>query len=65
MSILITSLCPGKTVKELGIKGFQIWSCDESYFYWIYADKKTCLLIEGEMTSPMMKGILPSSVHVI
>ena len=64
MSILITSLCQGKTVKELGIKGFQMWNCDESYFYWTYTDKVTCLLIGGEMKSPMMKGILQSLVHV-
>tara|TARA_B100000900_G_C20463452_1_gene668279 strand:- start:397 stop:672 length:276 start_codon:yes stop_codon:yes gene_type:complete len=50
MSILVISPCPEYTVKELGIKNWPIWTCQESSFDWTYVDKETCLLIEGEAT---------------
>tara|TARA_Y100000589_G_C26931831_1_gene538660 strand:+ start:473 stop:748 length:276 start_codon:yes stop_codon:yes gene_type:complete len=50
MSILITSPCPENIFKELGIKSWPIWTCDESFFDWTYENKETCLLIEGKVT---------------
>ena len=50
MSILVTSPCPESTVRELGIKNWPTWTCDVSSFDWVYEDKETCLLLEGEVT---------------
>tara|TARA_Y100000589_G_scaffold176180_1_gene167131 strand:+ start:626 stop:901 length:276 start_codon:yes stop_codon:yes gene_type:complete len=50
MSILVTSPCPEKKVKELGIKNWPIWTCEASSFDWSYIEKETCLLLEGEVT---------------
>ena len=50
MSILVTSPCPENVIEKLGIKSLSIWNCDESSFDWTYDNKKTCLLIEGEVT---------------
>ncbi len=37
-------------MKELGIKGWPIWTCEAIKFDWTYEDKETWLLIEGEVT---------------
>jgi len=50
MSILITSPCPESKIEELGIKNWPVWTCDVSSFSWIYDEKETCLLLEGEVT---------------
>ena len=50
MSISVTSPCPDRTVNELGIKNWPIWTCEASSFDWTYDDQETCLLIEGEVT---------------
>ena len=50
MPIIVTSPCPKYKVDELGIKKWPIWTCDASSFEWIYNDKETCLLLEGEVT---------------
>ena len=49
MSILVISPCPDSTFKELGIRNWPIWTCEESSFDWTYEDKETCFLIEGEV----------------
>ncbi len=58
MSILVISTCPEYTVKELGIKNWPIWTCQESSFDWTYVDKETCLLIEGEATVTLRENNL-------
>ena len=50
MSILVLSPCPKDIIVELGFKSWSIWTCDESSFEWTYDEKKTCLLIQGEVT---------------
>ena len=50
LRISITSPCPESTIKKLGIKQWQIWSCDPSTFPWVYSDQETCLILEGEVT---------------
>ena len=49
MTILVTSPCPESTIAGLGIKSWPIWTCDVSTFDWVYEDKETCLLLEGEV----------------
>ena len=49
MSISVTSPCPENTIKELGIKHWPIWTCEESSFDWTYDDKETCFLLDGEV----------------
>tara|TARA_Y100001978_G_C23388093_1_gene288711 strand:+ start:310 stop:585 length:276 start_codon:yes stop_codon:yes gene_type:complete len=56
MSILVISPCPDSTFKELGIRNWPIWTCEESSFDWTYEDKETCFLIEGEVTVTPEKG---------
>ncbi len=31
-------------------KAWPIWQCEPSTFDWIYTEKETCLLIEGDVT---------------
>ena len=50
MVISVTSPCPERTVQELGIKNWLIWTCKVSAFDWTYEDQETCLLLEGEVT---------------
>ena len=50
MTIIVTSSCPKYIVDELGIKNLLIWTCEASSFEWIYNDKETCLLLEGEVS---------------
>ena len=50
MSILVTSPCPERTIYELGIKNWPIWTCEASSFEWTYDTKETCLLLEGKVT---------------
>lgn len=35
---------------ELGVKGWDIWTCDVSTFDWHYDQKETCYLLEGVVT---------------
>ena len=32
------------------ISFFPIWTCDTSTFTWTYAEKETCLILEGDIT---------------
>ena len=50
MEVSVESLCNESTIKELGIKQWQIWTCDPSTFRWEYSDKETCLILEGDVT---------------
>tara|TARA_Y100001968_G_scaffold150384_1_gene137576 strand:- start:254 stop:529 length:276 start_codon:yes stop_codon:yes gene_type:complete len=56
LRISVTSPCSESTIKELGIKSWPIWTCEESSFNWNYDDKETCLLLEGEVTVTPNRG---------
>ena len=33
----------------LGVRSWPIWTCEVSEFPWEYAEKETCLLLEGDV----------------
>ena len=33
----------------LGVRSWQIWTCEVSEFPWEYAEKETCFLLEGDV----------------
>jgi uncharacterized cupin superfamily protein len=35
---------------ELGVRQWDIWTCDVSRFNWHYDEKETCYLLEGKVT---------------
>jgi hypothetical protein len=37
-------------LSELGVKDWEIWSCEVSTFDWHYDQKETCYLLDGEVT---------------
>jgi uncharacterized cupin superfamily protein len=47
--IKVERLDPGK-LEELGVKGWPIWTKEESTFDWHYDARETCLILEGEVT---------------
>ena len=55
--INVTRACPQSTITALGIKDWPIWSCEKSTFPWTYADKETCLILEGEFTVTPENGV--------
>lgn len=39
-----------KTLNQLGVKSWSIWTKEVSKFPWFYDDKETCYILEGEVT---------------
>ena len=50
MSLSITSQCSQKTIEDLEIKSWPIWTCEPSTFLWTYSEKETFLILEGDIT---------------
>ena len=49
---MITISITKKTDSELetlGVRSWPIWTCEVSEFPWEYAEKETCLLLEGDV----------------
>ena len=36
-------------LETLGVRSWPIWTCEVSEFPWEYAEKETCLLLEGDV----------------
>ncbi|MBU1106223.1 MAG: cupin domain-containing protein [Candidatus Riflebacteria bacterium] len=37
-------------LSKLGVKNWDIWTCEPSKFNWIYSDRETCYILEGKVT---------------
>jgi len=45
-----------KTLNELGVTGWPIWSKETSEFPWYYDMEETCYLLEGKVTVTVKNG---------
>ena len=50
MGISVVSPCPESRIAAEGIRDWPVWSCEVSTFPWTYAERETCLLLEGDVT---------------
>ena len=47
-TISITKITDSE-LDTLGVRSWPIWTCEVSEFPWEYAEKETCLLLEGDV----------------
>ena len=45
-----------KMINEMGIRSWPIWEKEVSEFPWIYEEKETCFLLEGEVEVTLDDG---------
>jgi len=50
MTITVTTPCPPDLIAEQAIHDWPVWTCGVSRFPWTYAEKETCLVLEGDVT---------------
>ena len=49
MSIEVLSPCPESRIAAEGMRDWPVWSCEISSFPWIYDERETCFVLEGEV----------------
>ena len=45
-----------KKLKEIGVKGWPMWTKEPSVFEWHYDDTETCFLLEGDVVVKTAEG---------
>jgi len=45
-----------KELKELGVKSWDIWTCEVSVFDWEYTEVETCYFLEGNVVVKTKEG---------
>jgi hypothetical protein len=48
--IKVERAVPEKRIAELGVRGWPVWSKEESVFPWTYDTSETCYFLEGDVT---------------
>ena len=49
MDIISITKKTDSELETLGVRSWPIWTCEVSEFPWEYAEKETCLLLEGDV----------------
>lgn len=50
MAKIVVTKPSDHALDELGVRAWEIWTCEAGTFDWHYEQKETCYLLEGDVT---------------